>query len=298
VSDLTLFPILADVQEKLGRIVTLETALKSGSAIVRERKDGARVNSLTIVNRGDASVYVLAGTIVKGGNQDRQVSQDFVVPPGKRIAVDAFCVEQGRWNGTRAGRSTRGRFGAMKALAGRKVRAAGQYEKDQSKVWKQVAEVNRKNKKKARSGTLMATLDAPDVAAARKGLVKRAKRALRGGAFKKTVGFGYAVNGEVKGVRWFANHDLYVKFEDTLLGTAAVDAITAREGGKPKAAKPVASKAVNDFVKEIESASTAEQRDTAGDNRNEYKRSRRGYGSKTRLKAKPDKALSHDYLLK
>lgn len=298
VQDLTVFPMLADAQEKLGRIVTLEAALKDGSAIVSERTDGAQVHSLTIANRGDAPVYVLAGTLVRGGNQDRQVSQDFVVPPREQMAVDAFCVEQGRWDGVRAGRSTGGRFGTMKALAGRKVRAAGQYERDQQEVWRQVAEVNRMNKKHAESGTLMATLDAPDVTAAREDLVEKAKRALRDGDFAKTVGLGYAVRGQVKGVRWFANHDLYVEFEDALLGTAAVDAVTAREGGRPRAAEPVASMAVGDFVGEIESASTAEERDTGGANRNEYKRSRRGYGSKTRLKASPANVLSHDYLSK
>ena len=143
VQDLTVFPILADAQEKVGRIVTLDAALRKGTAVVREQKNGAQVNRLEIVNRGNDSVYVLAGTVVKGGNQDRQVSQDFVVPPKKRIAVDAFCVEQGRWHGRRSGRSTGGRFGTMQVLAGGKVRAAGQYEKDQSKVWKQVAETFR-----------------------------------------------------------------------------------------------------------------------------------------------------------
>ena len=54
-----------------------------------------------IQNKGKLPILVLAGTIVKGGKQDRQIGEDFVVPRDKQVDVSAFCVEQGRWNGTR-----------------------------------------------------------------------------------------------------------------------------------------------------------------------------------------------------
>ena len=58
-------------------------------------------------------IFVLAGTIVKGGN------------PKQTSPVDAFCVEHGRWNGNRDGRATAGHFGTSEVLATSKVRAAG-----------------------------------------------------------------------------------------------------------------------------------------------------------------------------
>lgn len=300
IENLTVFPILAsqgDAPAAAERFVTLDAALDKKRAVVEEREGGGQVASLSIQNRGDQPIYVLAGTIVKGGKQDRLVSQDFVVPPGQTIAVDAFCVEQGRWNERRAGKTTQGRFGALKQLAGSRIRAASQHEKDQGKVWRQVARTNEDNRKSAETGTLMATLDDNAVKAARERLLRASKAALRTGNFQQTVGIGYAIDGDVRGVRWFENHDLFETFEDFLLGTAAVDAITARKGGAAKPAPAMAPKAVDDFVADIEAAAEVEERDTAGSNRNEYKRSQKGYGSKTRLKHKAsEKPLSHDYV--
>jgi hypothetical protein len=70
---------------------------------------------------------VLAGTLLKGGKQGRQVGQDFIVPRKKTVAAEAFCVEQGRWTARRNGKDTRGIFRAKKSLAAKKVRESAQY---------------------------------------------------------------------------------------------------------------------------------------------------------------------------
>src|SRR5260370_40127881 len=37
--------------------------------------------------------------MVKGGDQDRMISNDFILPPKSgRLPLAAFCVEQGRWS--------------------------------------------------------------------------------------------------------------------------------------------------------------------------------------------------------
>ena len=44
-------------------------------------------------------MFVQSGDIVKGGKQDRVLTVSLVLPPRSgRIAIAAFCVEQGRWS--------------------------------------------------------------------------------------------------------------------------------------------------------------------------------------------------------
>ena len=72
--------------------------------------DSATVNQLVIASTADLPILVTAGTILKGGKQDRQLGQDLLVAAGATVPVDAFCVERGRWNGVREGQSTDGVF--------------------------------------------------------------------------------------------------------------------------------------------------------------------------------------------
>src|SRR5262245_40634645 len=96
VENLTLFPVHGEQEAHPIELTTLDAALAAGDAEVRELNDG-EVRRLSIENKGKRAIYVLAGTVVKGGNQDRQIGQDVVIEQGTKVAVDAFCVEQGRW---------------------------------------------------------------------------------------------------------------------------------------------------------------------------------------------------------
>ncbi len=75
--------------------LTLQEALAKGAVKVRET---GSVNELTVENTGKDEVYVQAGDIVKGGQQDRVLSVDLLLPPRSGdVAIAAFCVEPGRW---------------------------------------------------------------------------------------------------------------------------------------------------------------------------------------------------------
>jgi hypothetical protein len=51
-----------------------------------------------VENTGKDEVYVQAGDIVKGGQQDRVLSVDLLLPPRSgEVSIAAFCVEHGRW---------------------------------------------------------------------------------------------------------------------------------------------------------------------------------------------------------
>lgn len=258
---------------------------------------GATVNTLVIENKGDKPILVLAGTVVKGGRQDRQIGQDFVVQAKQTVPVEAFCVEHGRWTGTRDGAATGGKFVATGTLAQAKVRSAGQYEQDQGKVWRQVAEVNAAHGKEADTGTLLATLESDDFLAKREKLARDAAAALATAPQAgDIVGLAWASGGEIRGVRWFASHGVYATFAPTLLQTAAVEGVSADAGGAAKAGA-LEPKDVQAFVKAFEAAKAAEVRDTGSGNVNEYFRTEKGYKSETRLKGKPGKMpLSVDML--
>jgi hypothetical protein len=293
--NLTVFPISSKTQVDVGPMTTLEAAVKKGDAEVREvgsdapAAAGARVNTLVIENKGKIPIYVLAGTVVKGGNQDRQIGQDFVISPKQVADVDAFCVEHGRWTGQRDGRSTAGKFETGAQLVTSQVRAAGQYKQNQSEVWAKVADVNAANKKSAASGTLLATLDDVEVAKHRAALATAVTSFLKSVApGGEVVGIAYAVDGRVRGARWFANHAIYDLYASTLANTAAVDAITAaasRGPGAPvQAIASLTPASVASFIEEVATAKVDAARETAAANTNEYKQSSRAWGSTTKMK--------------
>src|SRR5438132_14209530 len=76
--------------------LTLQEALVQRKVIVRETRS---VNELSIENVSSEEVYVQSGDIVKGGQQDRMLAVDLILPPHSgRIPISAFCVENGRWS--------------------------------------------------------------------------------------------------------------------------------------------------------------------------------------------------------
>src|SRR6266850_6303011 len=76
--------------------LTLEEALAKRAVEVRET---GNVNQLEIENSGNEPIFIQAGDIVKGGQQDRTLMVSLLLPPKSgRIPIASFCVEQGRWS--------------------------------------------------------------------------------------------------------------------------------------------------------------------------------------------------------
>jgi len=306
--NLTVFPIHSVRQKKVGEFTTLAAALEQESAEVREKVGGGEVASVVIENRGRLPIVVLAGTIVKGGKQDRLIGQDFVIGATKTLPIDAFCVEQGRWKGEREGEATGGKFKVVTGLAPISVRGSGQYSQDQSKVWNEVAKVNKAHGKVAATGTLMATQDDAAIAARRQALVAEVNGFVARQPGAKTVGIAFAVDGKMQGARWFMHHDLFAMFKDTLVTAAAGEALIARARARAEDRQlrehRMAATAVAKFVNRLANAKRRELRKTNDQNAVEYQFSDDAAGSKL-LFAPPAKsgtpeappsALSRDVL--
>jgi hypothetical protein len=266
--------------------------------MVQQHAGGARVDTLVIENKDKLPILILAGTMVKGGKQDRQIGEDVVVPSNKTLDIAAFCVEQGRWNGTRDGKDTGGKFVPQKVLATNKVRAAAQHDKDQSEVWKAVASANSAHDKKRASGSFMASVDDADLVKRRAALATAARAVLaRATDQAHLVGLAYAVDGEVRGVRWFAGPKLFALFQDSLLETAAFEAITsqaeAKAAGREMQAIAAKDSAVVQFTDDLMAAPETSREEEVEQARS-LKKAKGGYASELRYdkKASPKAAGS------
>src|SRR5215210_6555728 len=124
------------------KFLTLQEAMQQKVVIVHETKD---VNELAIENVSkDEEVYVQSGDIVKGGNQDRLISVDLIVPPRSgRVPIAAFCVEQGRWS--KRGSETATTFEtSSERIATKDLKVAANISNSQSEVWDKVEEAQSK----------------------------------------------------------------------------------------------------------------------------------------------------------
>ena len=116
--------------------LTLQEAMRQKKVVVRET---GNVNELTIQNRSTEEVFVQAGDIVKGGQQDRVLALDLILPPKSgRMPIDAFCVENSRWS--RRGQEAVAAFSASdKMLATKGLKLAARKSQSQSEVWANVS---------------------------------------------------------------------------------------------------------------------------------------------------------------
>jgi hypothetical protein len=95
--NLTVFLIHGSDTIKDLRLLSLAEALKERKLVILET---GNVNELTVENLSqDSDVFIQSGDIVKGGQQDRLLACDFVVPRHSgKMPIPSFCVESGRWN--------------------------------------------------------------------------------------------------------------------------------------------------------------------------------------------------------
>jgi hypothetical protein len=214
--------------------LTLEEALAQKIVVVHETQ---HVSELTIDNTSkSADVFIQAGDIVKGGQQDRVLAFDLVVPPEtSNMPLRAFCVEAGRW--TARGGEAPTVFGISSDLIasnGQKVAARAQA--SQQEVWRNVATAqtalaaNAMTEVRDRRSTtsLQLTLENPKL----KELIADAVKQLSGAADKTpdAIGCAIAINGKVIGADTYASAGLFKKLWPKLLKAAAVEAVAERKG--------------------------------------------------------------------
>src|SRR5262249_9447907 len=98
---LAVFPVVkkGGAAQARADYLTLAEGLKSKQVRVTEHTGGGQVNRVRIDNRSQRPLLVLGGEVILGGQQDRVIGKDTIVPPGQQVSMDVFCVERGRWKG-------------------------------------------------------------------------------------------------------------------------------------------------------------------------------------------------------
>ena len=208
--------------------LTLKEAVEQKKVVVSET---GRVNELTIENVSAQAVFVQGGDILKGGRQDRVLSNDFVLPPHSgKTAVSAFCVEQGRWS--RRGGESAAVFGSSAEMVSTKaLKMAVKSAKNQSDVWKEVANAQMVLASSAIESptSLQLTLESKAVTSG----VEAYTKALSDVPARKrgAIGFAFAINGVVNSADVYASRELFAAMWPKLLKSSAVEALGQRESG-------------------------------------------------------------------
>ena len=229
----TVFPVTAEGSPKLAddeQVIPFADALQQGVLTVTEAGHDMQVASLRVHNRGKDPVLVMAGEIVEGGQQDRVITQDILVPPSDRpIALTVNCVERSRWSG-----GSSFSYGGQAEMGLRRV---VQVRRNQDATWEAVSDINGRKASlvqalgydsmalRSSGGTYMASLES--------GVLERqvAKTAqeLHQELSKEgdVVGIVVAVGGRVVGSDVFGAPEVWQRVSESTLAAVARDAMTA-----------------------------------------------------------------------
>ncbi|HJP92952.1 MAG TPA: DUF6569 family protein [Pyrinomonadaceae bacterium] len=238
--------------------LTLEEALAQKKVRVYETKD---VNELAIRNLSNQDIYVQSGDIVRGGEQDRMISTDFIVPPKSgRMPIAAFCVESGRWN-KRGGEPAATFESSSNSVATKELKLAAKRDNSQQAVWENVTLAQKKLSENV-GGTVnnnvsvsslelsLADVKVKDSTAAYINVLSGLVRSK-----PDVIGYVFAINGEINSADVYASHALFAKLWPKLLKASSVEAVA--ELRSDLAPKPVADDHVRSFLAESEQANAA-----------------------------------------
>jgi hypothetical protein len=260
--NLTVFLVHGKDKIKGQTFITLQEALVQRKVIVRETRE---VNELSIENISKEEVFVQSGDIVKGGQQDRMLVVDLILPPHSgKIPIAAFCVENGRWS--RRGNEEVTTFNSSSnVVASREVKLAAKSRGSQGEVWKEVAAAQDKLsanvggnvKNQASPTSLQLALENKEVQKTAENYVDALSGIINGKP--DVIGYVFAINGKINSADIYASSVLFKKLWPKLLKASAIEAIAELRRGEKFTAPP--TDAVRGFLDD--SKGTEEEKDVS-----------------------------------
>src|SRR5882724_1287913 len=239
--------------------LTLQEALEQKKVVVYETQD---VNELAIENLSNQDVYVQSGDIVKGGQQDRMIGVDLIVPPKSgRMPIAAFCVEHGRWSGR--GNESAGVFSSSAdSAATKEIKLAAKRSSSQGAVWENVKVAQDKLSENVGSRVNSPVSESSLQLAVENRKVQETAQsyisALAGIISKDDViGYVFAINGEINSADVYASNTLFRKLWPKLLKATAIEAIANLQ--RDKKFEPATAERVNLFLSESEQGALEEK---------------------------------------
>jgi len=221
--------------------LTLQEALLQKKVVVYETQS---VNELSIQNFSDEDVYVQSGDIVKGGQQDRMIGVDLIVPPRSgKLPISAFCVEHGRWSGRGSERATV--FSSSSdAAATKEIRLAAKSANSQGGVWQSVTVAQDKLSRNVGARVNSTVSESSLQLAVENHKVQESAdsyvNALSSIANQSddVIGYVFAINGKVNSADIYGSNLLFRKLWPKLLKANAIEAIAELQPGRFKPASP------------------------------------------------------------
>ena len=242
--NLSVFLIHGKDKIKGETFITLQEALVQKKVIVRETRE---VNELSIENISDQEVYVQSGDIVKGGNQDRMMAVDLILPRHSgRIPIAAFCVENGRWS-QRGSEAANVFSSSANAVASRDVKLAAKAKGSQGDVWKEVSVAQEKLSSNvgtqvngaASPTSFQLALENKEVQTSADTYMKALEPLLNNRP--DVIGYVFAINGKINSADVYASSALFRKLWPKLLMASAIEAVAELRRGErfdaPRAAE-------------------------------------------------------------
>ena len=229
--------------------LTLQEALAQKKVRVYETRD---VNELAIRNLSNQDIYVQAGDIVRGGDQDRMISIDFIVPPHSgRMPIAAFCVESGRWS-QRGNEQSAWFSSSDNIVATRELKLAAKSANSQEAVWERVSAAQDKlsanvgatvNSERSTTSYVLA-LENSKVIQTTVDYINALSSIMRNKS--DVIGYAFAINGQVNSADVYASHTLFVKLWPKLLKATATEALS--ELNQEAKSEPVADETIHEFL--------------------------------------------------
>ena len=249
VDSLTLTPIVAPMTPipiEEPDVLTLDEGFALKVVGITEQVGGSAVNSLTLTNKDQRPLFLLAGEVIIGGRQDRIIGQNTVVPGNTTTTVPVFCVEHGRWTGETK------EFATAKALAHGRLRGKATFDSQQD-VWDEVATKNVARKTKSNSDTYrkVAAQQSDGTLGTWEKQIDTALDKLSTDDKAHLVGFAVSVNGQVATIDLFQSPALFKKLQSKLVRSYITEAVDTKA---KKEAKPPTDKDIKAFVADAEKA--------------------------------------------
>lgn len=245
------------------KYLTLAEALEQRKAVVHETK---QVNEVSVENLStDADLYLEAGDIIKGGQQDRVIAMDMIVKPKSgKVRLPCFCVEASRWS--QRGKEDAGAFRSSPGkAAGKEVQLAAQYSRDQGRVWKEVA-ASQMRLSRSVGKSVQAELSPSSLQLSQedKKLLEMVERYVKelGKAPEKekdVIGYAAAINGKVENFDVYGSAALFAKLWPRLLRASAIEAVAVLPKDKKKF-EPATAAAVAKMLEDADKGKKQEEK--------------------------------------
>ena len=243
-NNLQLFPITASEvfianNSAASELVNLKEAIENKRFRITEKKpygrrdDGGAVNALTVQNKSENTVFLMAGDVVQGGRQDRVIAADMAIPPRTITDIPVFCVEQNRWNYKEDDQIVEDHI----AQQNKKIFAFTSYynvastnvrrsvtKKNQQEVWETVSQITSSNNATTDSKAYAGLEQSEDYTHLRNQYLRFFENKFDTNS--NIVGVVAVTGNEVLGADVFANPELFTKQYKALIHGYITDAIT------------------------------------------------------------------------